>query len=250
MATKYLSGLGVALLCLSSHTSATTERSTRGSLQLRRVDSLVQTSQTNYNASFREPMFRVPGAMGPASAVEGRTNANVFARLFRRDSCDDNCKSLTNGGVGKCCHTSDGGGWCCGESDDCGPGNGNYCGPHKNSCSDLNSCSSLEGGGQGRCCTPSDLNAASWCCGEENLCGDGVNGNYCSWALWVYPMQRENGHLLRNCLFRTTTTVVETGTITETITDVSTITEPGDTEWLTVTSTSISKASFVPSPNQ
>ena len=42
---------------------------------------------------------------------------------------------------------------------------------------------------------------------------------------------------------RTTTTVVSTGTTTVTTTDETTITEPGDTEWTTVTSTSISKTS-------
>ncbi|KAL5379996.1 hypothetical protein DPSP01_008034 [Paraphaeosphaeria sporulosa] len=196
------------------------ERAPRGFRQPRGIDNLEQTSRSNFNASFREPMFRAPAAMGPASAVAGSTNANVFARLFRRDSCDDNCRNLSDGGVGKCCHTSDGGGWCCGENDDCGPGNGNFCVPHKNTCSDLSSCSALEGGGKGRCCTGSDVNAGSWCCGEQNLCGDGVNENYCSWAM-------------------ETTTVVVTGTITETVTDVTTVTEAGTTEWSTVTSTSI-----------
>ncbi|KAF2442457.1 hypothetical protein P171DRAFT_474818 [Karstenula rhodostoma CBS 690.94] len=206
MGTKFLSGLGATLLCLSSHTSATMDRAARGSRQPRGFDSFDQTSQSNYNASFREPMFRAPAVMEPASAGAGSTNAKVFTRFFRRDSCDDNCKTLSDGGVGICCHTSDGGGWCCGEHDNCGP--------------DLGSCAALEGGGKGRCCTGSDVNGGSWCCGEQNLCGDGVNENYCSWAM-------------------ETTTVVETGTITETVTDVSTVTEPGDTEWSTVTSTSI-----------
>lgn len=58
-----------------------------------------------------------------------------------------------------------------------------------------------------------------------------------------YASRDRRVHSLRFLKCRTTITLVSTGTTTVTTTDETTITEPGDTEWTTVTSTSISKTS-------
>ena len=170
------------LLCLSGATDAYKQVSGHPSkVQLR--SSLVGSSQSLYNASFQQPLFRVPQIGGPASAIAGSMNNNLFRRFVRRDTCANlqNCASLSDGGTGKCCGPSDAS-WCCGENDNCGPGDGNYCETTRATCASLSNCVNLSDGKNGRCCAGSN-GAGDWCCGTDNLCGDGVDGNYCTWVV-------------------------------------------------------------------